>query len=51
MEFYRQEYEGQAKAIPKGPTVMSFRWKNGSLHNWGMTFGEGDGTGLPTLLE
>jgi hypothetical protein len=51
MEYYRQEYEGQAKAIPAGPTVMSFRWKNGKLNNWGMTFGGDDGTGLPTLLE
>jgi hypothetical protein len=30
---------------------MSFRWKNGSLRNWGMTFGGDAGTGLPTLLE
>ncbi len=39
MDYYRNEHQYQAEAIPRGPDHMSFHW-NGALRNWGMGFGQ-----------
>ena len=39
MVYYLTGRPGQAEAIPDGPTSMTFRWTNGRLQNWGMSFG------------
>jgi hypothetical protein len=41
MKYYETGNPTQAKAIPRGPDAMSFRWKDDKLSNWGMTFGSG----------
>jgi RNA polymerase sigma factor (sigma-70 family) len=53
LEYYTQEYRDQAKLIPRGPTVMTFRWKDGKLTNWSMTFSgtNDDGVTLSALAE
>jgi hypothetical protein len=53
MDYYTKNYADQAKAIPRGPTVMTFRWKDGRLKNWSMTFSgtNDDGVTVPALLE
>jgi thiol-disulfide isomerase/thioredoxin len=38
MDYYRNEHEYQAEAIPRGPDYMSFHW-DGTLRHWGMGFG------------
>ncbi len=38
MDYYRNEHEHQAQAIPRGPEEMTFHW-DGKLKNWGMSFG------------
>ncbi len=38
MDYYRNEYEYQAQAIPREPEEMTFHW-DGKLKNWGMSFG------------
>jgi RNA polymerase sigma factor (sigma-70 family) len=50
MAYYRKDHADQAKLIPGGPTNMFFRWKDGKLSNWGMSFG-GSGCSVPTLAE
>jgi RNA polymerase sigma factor (sigma-70 family) len=51
MEYYTQQFADQAKLIPSGPTVMTFRWEDGKLRNWTMTFnGPNHGTALAGLL-
>lgn len=51
MTYYRQEHRSQAELIPKGPDNMFFRWEDGALKYWGMSFASGDGTSLPTVLR
>jgi len=50
MKYYQTGSPGQAKAIPRGPDAMSFRWKDGKLSNWGMTFGNGGGYSVSDVL-
>lgn len=40
MEYYRTGNPSQAKAIPAGPSAMTYRWNGEELSNWGMTFGD-----------
>ncbi len=52
MAYYVKEHAHQAQAIPSGPQVMMFRWENGKLSNWGMTFcGPDDGQKLSGLAQ
>ena len=39
MTYYRVGNPWQSKAIPAGPSAISFRWEGNALHHWGMTFG------------
>jgi hypothetical protein len=39
MEWYRVANPTQHEHIPAGPDAMLFRWENGGLRNWGMSFG------------
>jgi hypothetical protein len=39
MTYYRVGHPTQSEAIPRGPDGMIFRWHEGRLANWGMTFG------------
>lgn len=41
MKYYQAGNPAQAKAIPRGPDAMSFRWKDGHLSIRGMAFGNG----------
>lgn len=50
MKYYQTGNPGQAKAIPRGPDAMSFRWKDGQMSNWGMTFGNGQGYSVSDVL-
>ena len=46
---YYQEKEGrQAELIPRGPENIYFRWDEGKLKRWGMSFG---GANLSTVLR
>ncbi|MFO1096043.1 MAG: carboxypeptidase regulatory-like domain-containing protein [Planctomycetaceae bacterium] len=45
MEYYRVGQPGQAEAIPRGPTAMLFHWREDSLTNWSMQFGDTDDPG------
>lgn len=45
MEYYRIGQPGQAEAIPRGPTAMLFHWREDSLTNWSMQFGDTDDPG------
>jgi beta-lactamase regulating signal transducer with metallopeptidase domain/tetratricopeptide (TPR) repeat protein/5-hydroxyisourate hydrolase-like protein (transthyretin family) len=45
MEYYRTGHPSQSDAIPTGPSGMVFRWRDGKLTNWGMTFGASDDAG------
>jgi beta-lactamase regulating signal transducer with metallopeptidase domain len=40
MEYYRTGHPSQSEAIKEGPSAMVFRWGDGKLKNWGMTFGD-----------
>jgi hypothetical protein len=40
MEYYRTGHPTQSEHIPAGPSAMVFRWDDGRLKNWGMTFGD-----------
>jgi uncharacterized protein (TIGR03435 family) len=40
MEYYRTGHPLQSEAIKEGPSAMVFRWSDGKLNNWGMTFGD-----------
>jgi beta-lactamase regulating signal transducer with metallopeptidase domain len=40
MEYYRTGHPSQSEAIKDGPSAMVFRWSDGNLRNWGMTFGD-----------
>ncbi len=51
MAYYTEQFPDQAKLIPRGPTVMTFRWEDGKLSNWSMSFnGAQPGTSLSSLL-
>jgi RNA polymerase sigma factor (sigma-70 family) len=50
LAYYRKHHASQATAIPEGPTNMFFRWKDGKLSNWGMSFG-GSASSVPTIAE
>jgi hypothetical protein len=41
--YYRAGHRDQSKAIPRGPTAFTFRWKDEQLQCWGMMFGGADG--------
>jgi hypothetical protein len=53
LDYYTQEFADQAKLIPRGPAVMTFRWQDGRLRNWSMTFTgpNDDGVTVPALVE
>ncbi len=51
LAYYRTKHPGQANAIPKGPDNMFFRWKEGELSNWGMSFSDGNGIDLGTAIR
>lgn len=51
MKYYTVGHPSQAQAIPRGPDAMSFRWKDGQLSNWGMTFGDGRGYSVSAVLN
>jgi hypothetical protein len=40
MEYYRTGHPSQSEAIKEGPSAMVFRSRDGTLRNWGMTFGD-----------
>ena len=39
LQYYRAGHPTQAKAVPRGPDSMLFRWEGLHLRNWGMSFG------------
>jgi hypothetical protein len=49
--YYRAQHAGQAQAIPSGPDTMFFRWTNNKLQSWGMTFSNGKGIDVRTMLR
>jgi hypothetical protein len=53
MEYYRTAHPSQSEAIEEGPSGMVFRWSDGKLKNWGMTFGGSvdDGYSLSSALD
>ncbi len=51
MAYYRTRHAGQAGLIPRGPGNIFFRWTDGNVKNWGISFGSGEGAGLPTILR
>jgi hypothetical protein len=53
MRYYRAGHQGQAEAIPAGPTAFSFRWKDEQLECRGMMFGgvAADGYQLSTVVD
>jgi hypothetical protein len=53
MKYYRTASPSQAEAIPAGPSAMLFRWEDGALVNWGMTFGQtsDEGIGLSGVID
>ena len=51
MTYYRVGSPSQWEAIPDGPSAMAFRWIDGRLQNWGMTFGsDHDGYSLINVI-
>jgi hypothetical protein len=41
LRYYRETNQSQARAIPRGPDYMQFRWNDDGLRNYGMGFGSG----------
>lgn len=47
-DWYRVGNPRQYELIPKGPELMTFHWSEGTIENWGMTFG---GQSVGILLQ
>jgi len=51
LAFYRVSNPAQAAAIPRGPDNMYLRMKGGQVVGQGMSFGDGSGAPLETVLQ
>jgi hypothetical protein len=51
LAYYREKEPGQADAISRPPSTFYFRWKDGEISRWGMSFSGKQGASLTTTLR